>query len=221
MNDFVYILKAVGHISLLSAYTQASVDPKSNFRLVSVTAHKKTSKVLYLCLYLLRQMVSCCILQKGSADHHEKKKKYKLSKKKCVHTFCCIKYSINTESMYVGPCVSMRGNKYYIEGKRFSRQRDGETDTYRNTCTKVWFWFTLKRPSISRTYPLYDIADDDSLLDVNSTRNTLWFEPGLFQRIKIFNSEKNLQCDSNQMNTQVFDPRNCIKNSSLLDLFVS
>ena len=116
--------------------TQASVDPKSNFRLVSVTAHKKTSKVLYLCLYLLRQMVSCCILQKGSADHHEKKK-YKLSKKKCVHTFCCIKYSINTESMYVGPCVSMRGNKYYIEGKRFSRQRDGETDTYRNTCTKV------------------------------------------------------------------------------------
>ena len=176
---------------------------------------------MYLCLYLLRQMVSCCILQKGSADHHEKKKKYKLSKKKCVHTFCCIKYSINTESMYVGPCVSMRGNKYYIEGKRFSRQRDGETDTYRNTCTKVWFWFTLKRPSISRTYPLCDIADDDSLLDVNSTRNTLWFEPGLFQRIKIFNSEKNLQCDSNQMNTQVFDPRNCIKNSSLLDLFVS
>ena len=68
-------------------------------------------------------MVSCCILQKGSADHHEKKK-YKLSKKKCVHTFCCIKYSINTESMYVGPCVSMRGNKYYIEGKDFP---DSET----------------------------------------------------------------------------------------------
>ena len=124
MNEFVYILKAVGHISLLSAYTQASVDPKSNFRLVSVTAHKKTSKVLYLCLYLLRQMVSCCILQKGSADHHEKKKKYKLSKKKCVHTFCCIKYSINTESMYVGPCVSMGGISTILREKDFP---DSET----------------------------------------------------------------------------------------------